>query len=185
MTKALARRGKLPRRLPLWITEFGFQTRPPDPIFGVKLKRAAAFMDISEWIAFRNRRVASYSQYTLVDAPPKRGGRPFLRWSTWQAGLRFADGRKKPRVYGAFQLPFLVRSLGPDAVELFGGGRGGPGASARVEAKVRGGRYRSVANVPVNDAGYFRRIIRLKGAYRQTFRVTLGGLSRTKRPVAP
>jgi hypothetical protein len=185
MTNALARRGKLPRRLPLWITEFGFQTRPPDPIFGVKLKRAAAFMDISEWIAFRNRRVASYSQYTLVDAPPKSGGRPFLRWSTWQAGLRFADGRKKPRVYGAFQLPFLVRSLGPDAVELFGGGRGGPGASARVVAKVRGGRYRSVANVPVNEAGYFRRIIRLKGAYRQTFRVTLGGLTRTKRPVAP
>ena len=185
MTKALARRGKLPRRLPLWITEFGFQTRPPDPIFGVRLKRAAAFMDISEWIAFRNRHVASYSQYTLVDTPPKSGGRPFQRWSTWQAGLRFDDGRKKPRVYGAFQLPFLVRSLGPDAVELFGGGRGGPGANARVEAKVRGGRYRSVANVPVNEAGYFRRIIRLKGAYRQTFRVTLGGLTRTKRPVAP
>jgi hypothetical protein len=37
----------------------------------------------------------------------------------------------------------------------------------------------------VNEAGYFRRIILLKGAYRQTFRVTLGGLARTKHPVAP
>ena len=182
---ALARRGKLPRRLPLWITEFGFQTRPPDPIFGVTLRRAASFMDISEWIAFRNSRVASYSQYTLNDDQPKSSGKPIQRWSTWQSGLRFADGRKKPRVYGAFRLPFLVRSLGADAVELFGGGRGGAGATARIEAKVRGGRYRSVANVPVNEAGYFRRIVRLKGAYRQTFRVTLGGLSRTKRPVAP
>jgi hypothetical protein len=185
MTDALARRGKLPRRLPLWITEFGYQTRPPDPVFGVSLKRAAGFMDVSEWIAFRNSRVASYSQYTLLDDAPRSGGRPFQRWSTWQSGLRFADGRKKPRVYGAFQLPFLVRSLGPDAVELFGGGRGAPGQVARVQAKVRGGRYRSLANVPVNEAGYFRRIVRLKGAFRQTFRVTLGGLTRTKRPVAP
>jgi hypothetical protein len=185
MTDALARRGKLPRRLPLWITEFGYQTRPPDPVFGVSLKRAAGFMDVSEWIAFRNSRVASYSQYTLLDDAPRSGGRPFQRWSTWQSGLRFADGRAKPRVYGAFQLPFLVRSLGPDAVELFGGGRGAPGQVARVQAKVRGGRYRSLANVPVNEAGYFRRIVRLKGAFRQTFRVTLGGLTRTKRPVAP
>jgi hypothetical protein len=181
----IARRGKLPRRLPIWITEFGFQTRPPDPVFGVPLRRAAAFMDTSEWIAFRNRRVASYAQYTLNDDPPQSGGRPFQRWATWQSGLHFANGRRKPFVYGAFQLPFLVRSLGANAVELFGGGRGAPGGSARIQAKRRGGRYRTVANLPVNQAGYFRQIVRLKGAFRQTFRVTLGGLSRTKRPVAP
>ena len=28
---ALGRRGKLPRKLPLWITEFAYRTRPPDP----------------------------------------------------------------------------------------------------------------------------------------------------------
>src|SRR5215211_1336393 len=182
---ALGRRVKLPRRLPLWITEFGYQTQPPDPIFGVSLKRAAGFMDVSEWIAFGNRRVKSYSQYTLFDDAPLSGGRLFQRWSTWQSGLRFHDGRAKPHVYGAFRLPFLVRSLGGDAVDLFGGGRGGPGAVARIEAKVRGRRYRSVASVPVNEAGYFRQILRLKEAYRQTFRVTLGGISRTRRPVAP
>jgi len=185
MLDAIARRGKLPRRLPIWISEFGYQTRPPDPIFGVSLKHAVDFMDISEWLAYRNRRVATYSQYTMDDDLPRSGVRPFARWATWQSGLRFADGRKKPGVYSAFQLPFLVRSLGADAVELFGGGRGGPGAVARVQAKRRGGKYRSVANIPVNEAGYFRRIIRLKGAYRQTFRVTLGGLTRTRHPVAP
>jgi hypothetical protein len=182
---ALARRGKLPRRLPVWITEFGFQTRPPDPVFGVSLRRAAGFMDWSERVAFANRRVASYAQYTLLDDPPRSGGRPFQRWSSWQSGLRFADGRRKPSVYAAFRLPFLVRSLGANAVDIFGGGRGAPGGTARIEAKVRGRRYRTIANLPVNGAGYFSRIIRLRGAYRQTFRVTLGGLSRTKRPVAP
>jgi hypothetical protein len=180
---ALARRGKLPRGLPLWITEFGYQTNPPDPIFGVPLKRAAAFMDMSEWVAFRNRRVASYSQYTLQDDPPRpSGGRPFQRWSTWQSGLRFGNGRAKPAVYEAFRLPFLVRSLGPDVVELFGGGRTGSGPVAKIEAKAPGGRYRAIASLPVNEAGYFRQIVRLKKAYRHTFRVTLGGLSRPKRP---
>ena len=62
-----------PRHLPIWITEFGYQTKPPDPLQGAPLKRAAAFMDESEWIAFRNPRVASYSQYTLLDDPPRPG----------------------------------------------------------------------------------------------------------------
>jgi hypothetical protein len=182
---ALAKRGKLPRRLPIWLTEFGYQTRPPDPVFGVSLKRAAGFMDLSEWIAFRNKRVASYSQYTLFDDAPRPGGRPFQRWSTWQSGLRFHDGSQKPHVYEAFRMPFLVRSLGGNAVELFGGGRGGPGAIARVEAKLPGHRYRSIASVPVNEAGYFRQLLPLKQAYRQTFRLKLGGITRTTRPVAP
>jgi hypothetical protein len=179
---ALARRGKLPRSLPLWISEFGYQTRPPDPLFGVPLKRAAAFMDVSEWLAFRNRRVASYSQYTLWDDAPRSGAHLFQRWSTWQSGLRFGNGNAKPAVYDAFRLPFLVRLLGPGVVELFGGGRTGSGPVATIEAKAPGGRYRSIASVPVNDAGYFRQIVRLKNAHRHTFRITIGGVSRTKRP---
>ena len=94
---ALARRGKLPRRLPIWITEFGYQTRPPDPN-GTRLRRAPALMDLSEWIAFRDRRVASYSQYQLRDD------------DFWQSGLRFADGDAKPGVYAGVQPP-CVRSL--------------------------------------------------------------------------
>jgi hypothetical protein len=179
---ALGRRGKLPRKLPLWITEFGYQTSPPDPIFGVRLKRAAGFMDTSEFIAFRNPRIASYSQYTLKDEPPRSDGPPFSRWSTWQSGVRFGNGKPKPYVYGAFRLPFLVRSLGPDVVELFGGGRSGAGPVATIEAKAPGGRYRSIASAPVNENGYFRQIVKLKKAYRHTFRLRLGGLTRTKRP---
>ena len=87
-------------------------------------------------------------------------------------------------MYDAFRLPFLVRSLGGNVVELFGGGRGGAGQVARVEAKRRGGRYRVVASMTTNRAGYFRQILPLKNAFRQTFRVTLGGLSRVKRPTA-
>ena len=179
----LARRGKLPRRLPIWITEFGYQTRPPDP-FGARLKRAAAFMDQSEWIAYRNPRVRAYSQYTLYDDPPRSGGGRLLRWSSWQAGLRFRNGRVKPQVYDAFELPLLVRSLGRDAVSIFGARRSLTGGSAAVESKRPGGRYRSRGSIPVSSTGYFNQVIRLKGANRHTFRVTLDGETRVKRPVA-
>ena len=180
---ALARRGKLRRRLPIWITEFGYQTKPPDPIFGVSLRRAAAFMDESEWIAFRNSRVAAYSQFTLYDDPP-RPGPGSLRWSSWQAGLRFRSGRAKPQVYNAFRTPVFVRSLGGRTVEVFGAARTLAGGSAQVESKRPGGSYRSLGSARLNAAGYFRRIFHVRAASRRTFRITVAGHSRVKRPVA-
>src|ERR671915_264692 len=164
----LARRGKLPRRLKIWITEFGYQTRPPDP-FGTPIGRAPNLMDLSEWIAFRNPRVASYAQYTLRDN------------DFWQSGLRRENGRPKRRVYEAFRMPLFVRSLGRNRVEVFGALRSALGGSARVESKAPGGRYRSRGSASVNRAGYFRRIFRVTNAVRHTFRVTLDGRSRTKR----
>jgi hypothetical protein len=179
---ALARRGKLPRRTPIWITEFGFQTDPPDP-FQASLKRAAGFMDESEWIAFRNPRVASYSQYTLRDDAPRRGSR-FVKWSGWQAGLRFRDGRAKPGVYKAFRMPLFVNSRGPNSVEVFGALRPASGGTARVESRPPGGSYRLRGSIRLNRAGYFRRVLRVRNGFRHKFRVTVDGRSRVKRPVA-
>jgi hypothetical protein len=180
---ALARRGKLPRRLPIWITEFGYQTRPPDPLQGAPLKRAAAFMDESEWIAFRNPRVASYSQYTLFDDPPRPGSGP-LRWSSWQAGLYFNNGRKKPQVYQAFSLPVFVRALSGNRVEIFGARRTLSGGAARIESKAPGASYRSLGTAEVGQTGYFRRVFKVNGAPRRKYRVTLDGITRVKSPVA-
>jgi hypothetical protein len=165
---ALARRGKLPRRLKIWITEFGYQTRPPDP-FGTPIGRAPGLMDLSEWIAFRNPRVATYSQYTLRDN------------DFWQSGLRFESGRVKRNVYDAFRMPLLVRSLGGSRIEVFGGLRSASGGSAQVESRPPGGRYRSRGSAAVNRAGYFRRTFRVTNGSRHKFRVTLDGRSRTKR----
>ena len=73
-------------------------------------------------------------------------------------------------------------SLGNNAVEVFGGGRRS-GETAQVESKAAGGSYRSLGSVPVNSAGYFRRIFRLRGASGHKFRVTLGDQRRVKKPV--
>ena len=164
----LARRGKLPRRLKIWITEFGYQTRPPDP-FGTPIGRAPSLMDLSEWIAFRNPRVATYAQYQLCDN------------DFWQSGLRRENCRPKRGVYEAFRMPLFVRALGRNRVEVFGALRSAVGGRAQVESKAPGGRYRSRGSASVNRAGYFRRIFRVTNAVRHTFRVTLDGRSRTKR----
>jgi hypothetical protein len=175
---ALARRGKLPRHLPIWITEFDYQTKPPDPIFGTPLKKAASFMDESEWIAFRNRRVAAYSQYTLYDSPPRAGSGP-LRWSSWQAGIYFRTGKRKPYVFSAFRLPVYVHQLGGNRVEIFGGRRI-PGETASIAVKSPGHSYRSLGSVAVNSAGYFRRVFKVNGARRSKYKVTIDGVSRVK-----
>ena len=52
-------------------------------------------MNQSDWIAWRDPRVRAVAQYKLVDdASP----------SSFQSGLRFADGRAKP-AYAAYRLP--------------------------------------------------------------------------------
>jgi hypothetical protein len=140
-------------------------------------------MDESEWISFRNSRVKSYSQYTLSDDPPRSGSGP-LRWSTWQAGLHFLDGRKKPYVYDAFRLPFFVRTLSANRVEVFGARRTLTGGTAQIESKAPGASYRALGSVRVNSTGYFRRVFKVNGAARRKYRVTLDGTSRVKLPVA-
>lgn len=178
---ALARRGKLPARLPLWITEFGFQTNPPDPYSGYSLRRVSGFLDESEWISFRNRRVRSHSQYLLRDDPLRRG-RGFQRYAGFQMGLRYSNGRSKSGVYPAFRMPAFVRLLRADRVSVFAGLRTAPGSSARVASRLPGGRYRDLGSARLNGAGYLNKVFRVRSAAKRTYRITIDGRTRVKRP---
>jgi hypothetical protein len=173
----LARHGKLRRRLPIWITEYGFQTNPPDP-FQYRIGKVPGFMDRSEWLAFHNRRVASYSQYTLVDDPLGPGG-GFSRFAGFQQGLRFSDGRAKPGVYAAFQMPAFVKLGRHRRVEFFGGLRfGAPGTPVTISSG------RVLGQTRLNSAGYFDRVLRVRNAAHRSYRITIDGFSRVKRASA-
>ena len=182
----LASRGRLNRRgLPVWVTEYGFQTSPPDR-YATPIRRAAALMDESEFVAYRNRRVKSYHQYLLRDEPRRaNSAQPF---GGFQMGLRFSDGRKKPYVYRAFEMPFFVR-VRRGGVDLFGGVRAYPFGTAQVYQKRRGGSYKLLAQVRLNRRGYFRiPFKRLSRPTRRTFRLRFvtpsrSVMTRTKRPV--
>lgn len=176
----IARRGRLSRRARVWVTEFGYQTNPPD-IFQNPIRKVPGYMDESEWLAYRNGRVSSYSQYTLRDDALNPGSF-FRRYSGFQMGLRFSSGRAKPGVYSAFRMPAFVRLLRGNRVEVFAGLRTAPGATATVSSRRRGGRYTVLRRVRLNSAGYFRFVRRVSGASRRTYKVTIGSFSRTKRP---
>jgi hypothetical protein len=170
-------------RLSVWSTEFGFQSRPPDP-FQTRLSRIPGFLSESEWISYRNPRVASYSQYTLRDTPVSRRGDIF---GTWQGGLRFAGGRKKPGVYDAYRLPLFVRQLGPGAVEVWGDARpGGAGATVQIQQRLGHSAFRDLGGpiTVTNPRGYFKVRFRIAKASRRSFRFrSLGFTSRIARAV--
>jgi hypothetical protein len=80
-----------PRRI--WITEYGFQTKPPDSIFGVTWAKQAAYLTQAFAIARRNPRIDMMLWFLLKDDPILAG---------WQSGLTTVAGRKKP-AFTAFQ----------------------------------------------------------------------------------
>lgn len=169
-------------RLSVWNTEFGYQSNPPDP-FQTPIRRIPRFLNEAEWMSFRHRRVASYSQYTLRDLPLSGSGA--ARYSGWQGGLRFSSGQVKSDVYAAYRLPLFVRLLGPGAVEVWGAARPG-GAGAQVQLQQRaGGAWQNLGG-PVsitNPRGYFRRRYRIAKASSRSYRFVYvsGGATYTSR----
>ena len=74
-------------RKPLWITEYGYQTRPPDEFFGVSWAKQAQYLRQAYEIARANPRIDLFTWFLLDDSADPDG---------WQSGLITADGRKKP-----------------------------------------------------------------------------------------
>jgi hypothetical protein len=106
-----AKAGALPKNLPVHLTEFGIQTEP-DKISGVSLERQAAYLAVSEHIAYVNPRVAAFSQYLMSDDPPRSDG---YRYGGFESGLRDAAGKAKP-AYNGFRLPLAVEAYGSQDV---------------------------------------------------------------------
>ena len=78
----------------IWITEYGYQTNPPDRIFGVSFANQAKYLTQSYGIARRHPRIDMFLWFLLRDE--RRGA------EGWQSGLVTASGAKKP-AFAAFQ----------------------------------------------------------------------------------
>ena len=78
----------------LWITEYGYQTNPPDRAFGVSYAKQAAYMKQAYAIARKNPRIDMMLWFLLRDEP-RLGG--------WQSGLLTRTGKKKPS-FNVFRL---------------------------------------------------------------------------------
>ena len=169
--------GRVEGKLPIWYTEFGYQTRPPDPYRGISLRKQANWNIRAEYFAYKDPRVLSMAQFLLRDTPPRRQYRPSERlyWATYQTGLRFDDGRKKP-AWDAYRLPLLRL----DRRNFWGMVRPAPyGEQLTVKIehrRSRRGSWRPVAEQRVtNPRGYFR--FRLQFPKRGDYRFVWQGMA--------
>ncbi len=125
--------GHIPAFLPVWYTEYGYQTNPPDPTKrGISLGDQARWLSVAQQVTMRDPRIAAMAQFELRDSGPDTKFPPGSHryWSTYQSGLEFADGRPKPS-QGAYRLPFVVHSRAPAGgqMEVWGYVRPAPPAS--------------------------------------------------------
>jgi Glycosyl hydrolase catalytic core len=81
----------------IWITEYGWQTRPPDRFFGVSYARQAAYVRQSFAIARKNPRIDLMVWFMLRDDTNRSIG--------WQSGFLTSAGRRKPSFSVFARLP--------------------------------------------------------------------------------
>lgn len=148
-----------PRRLPLYLTEYGYETYPPNPFRGVSPATQAAYLDQAEYLAWRDRRVRTLSQFELHDSPPDRS---YPRgsvgyWSTFQTGLAYLGGHAKP-AFNSYRLPIYVPQTSffrGSRVTVWGMLRSAPNGSrqrATLEWRSVGGPWRALATIVTADA---------------------------------
>jgi hypothetical protein len=110
--------------VPVFLTEFGFETSPPDKFAGIALDQQAAWLNLGDELAYKNPRISTNAQFLYADqAPLKKYKKNSKRyWFTYQSGLRFANGKAKPALI-AYAFPFNMTPASP-----------GPGGQGRFEA---------------------------------------------------
>ena len=149
----LNRVGRIGSRLPLYITEFGYETNPPDPARGIPLPTQASWLNHAAAIAYRRRDVRMFSQFLLVDLPDD---------SLYQTGLVLPNGSAKPSLVG-FRIPFWI-----DGLEATGRVRPGRDRRrVRLEQRLPSGSWRAVGRPFGTDRdGIVERRLAAPGVYR-------------------
>jgi hypothetical protein len=140
-------------RFPIWSTEFGYQTTPPDPEAGTVTPTIAAYyLNWSEYLTWLDPRIRSYDQYLLGDPPG--GG--------FATGLVTATGIPKPGYY-AFRMPLylpVTETATGHPLDVWGCARPAPDA-------VRATHQPQLVQIQFRPAG--------SGSFRTLQRVAIGG----------
>ena len=126
----------------IWLTEYGYQSNPPDRLLGVSLALQARYLGEGAYAAYRTPKVDLLIHFLYRDEP---------NIARFQSGLVSLTNAVKP-VYAAFQLPLAQISRST----LWGQLRApSAGSTARIEKQV-GSRWRTIATVHAGAGGYFR-----------------------------
>jgi hypothetical protein len=109
------------KRYEIYNDEFGYITRPPAGPGYPSPATASSWLNQTEYLSYKNRRVASYDQYLINDPPSTK----FNRNPGFNTGLYTASGQPKATL-SAYRLPLWLPQPSVHAgarTEVWGGAR--------------------------------------------------------------
>ena len=137
-----------PKRI--WLTEYGYQTNPPDP-FGVSLRLQAEYLAEAALRVETSPLVDMLVQFMVQDEPQLNG---------WQSGLITAGGVAKPS-FNSFRLPIVAAARRGRWTTIWGQVRPGTGAAHYQLQRRDTDRWRTVGPRALTNArGSYTRIVR-------------------------
>ena len=145
------------KRVPFWVTEFSWDTKPPDP-GGVPLRRHA------RWVAEALYRMSSAGVSTVIwfGLRDQQRGRSYAE--TYQSGLyRRAKTVKRDRAkpaLRAFRFPFVALPAGGRKVRVWGRTPSGKRGKVVLQAKFRHGGWRKAGRLRAKGSGIFTKVLR-------------------------
>ncbi|HEX2088231.1 MAG TPA: hypothetical protein VHF89_21265 [Solirubrobacteraceae bacterium] len=163
------------KRLPVYLDEYAYQTKPPDRVLGVPAATQARYLAQSAYLAWKHPRVRNLTWYVWEDEPENASG------GGWQSGVRYLGGEKKP-AFDVFRAPFWAERARKGVARLWGQVRPGAGTTVTVERRTGSG-WRRVSEEPTDDRGAFRLLVRIRS--KTTFRFRWDGGTSARRAVSP
>jgi hypothetical protein len=140
------------KRLPVWNTEYGLWTNPPNTYTFNSPDTVSYYINWTEYLSWRSSRIQSFMQYLLVD--------PIMK--NFASGLEFWPGNKKKSTYSAFRLPLylpVTSARKNTGLEVWGAARPAKfyGGSVKVQfqAGSRGPFTTLTTLTPSNSEQYF------------------------------
>lgn len=150
-----------PGRKQLWVTEFSYDSRPPDPN-GVPARRHARWLAESFYLMWKQR-VRTIAWFRIRDQEIG-AGYPF----TFQSGVYFRDGRAKI-AQRAYRFPFVTERAGSRKVRFWG--KAPRDGKVRIQRRTGGG-WRTIARDRTGTSSIFSGRARLRG--RAALRAVIG-----------
>jgi hypothetical protein len=134
--------------IPLWLTEYGYQTNPPTPRYGVSWATQARYEEEAALRVYKAPRVEMLIHFLVRDDRPKLG---------WKSGLFTANGVWKPAAH-AFPLPLAQVSRSGRQTVLWGQVRPHRGKRAYRLQRLLADRWVGIGGTAyTNSHGFFRR----------------------------
>jgi hypothetical protein len=154
--RAAESQGTLPGSHPVWVTEFWWDSNPPNPV-GAPLDVQAAWVEQSLYLFWKAGASAAIN-FTIQDStlyPVTRNG--------YQSGLYFLDGSPKPALT-AFRFPFVTERINKRVVRAWG--RAPEGGTLAIQ-RQQGAAWVTIKELQVSQGGVFLTELRSSGKIRK------------------